>query len=130
MSAYPPGSQYVEASQGGHGMKKLIRKIPIIGPIIQSIARKLINPRKLFIGSENYWKERYDSGGNSGDGSYGKLAEFKAEVLNRFIREENIEKIIEYGCGDGNQLKSADYPSYIGFDVSQKALNLCRDIFS
>ena len=111
-------------------MKKLIKKIPIIGPITQSVYRKWINPPKPFTGSENYWIERYDSGRRSGAGSYRKLAECKAEFLNGFIREENVKTIIEYGCGDGNQLKLAEYPSYIGFDVSPKAIALCREIFS
>lgn len=111
-------------------MKKFIKKIPIIGQITQSVYRKWINPKNLFPGSENYWIERYESGGGSGDGSYGKLAEFKAEFLNKFVREENIKTIIEYGCGDGNQLKLAEYPSYIGFDVSPKIISLCREKFS
>src|SRR5437899_4317923 len=58
---------------------------------------------------------------NSGLGSYDKLAEFKAEVLNGFVKENTIKSVIEYGCGDGNQLKFAEYPSYLGFDVSVKA---------
>ncbi len=38
--------------------------------------------------------------------------------------------MIEYGCGDGNQLILADYPQYIGFDVSPDAVALCKKIFS
>ena len=101
-----------------------------MGPIIRNVYRKWINPLKPFSTSANYWEERYKSGGNSGDGSYGKLAEFKAGVLNRFVKEQNVKTIIEYGCGDGNQLRLADYPLYIGFDVSPKAITLCRKIFS
>ena len=83
----------------------------------------------MFPGSEDYWIQRYNSGGNSGAGSYNKLAEFKAEIINEFIKNNNIETIIEYGCGDGNQLKLAEYPSYIGFEISPKAIKLCQDIF-
>ncbi len=83
-----------------------------------------------FAGSQRYWEERYDRGGNSGLGSYGELAAFKAEVLNNFVRENHITSVIEYGCGDGNQLRLAAYPSYIGFDVSTKAIVLCKEIFS
>jgi hypothetical protein len=79
--------------------------------------------------SENYWKERYKNGGNSGRGSYGKFAEFKANILNEFINSHNIKSIIEYGCGDGNQLKLAKYPSYLGFDISPVAISMCRNIF-
>jgi len=80
--------------------------------------------------SERYWKKRYLFGGNSGLGSYGKLASFKAAVINKFVEENKIETVIEYGCGDGNQLRLAHYPSYIGFDVSLDAVLLCRTIFS
>ena len=111
-------------------MKKFIKNLPIAGTIAQYIYFKWINPPKPFPGSENYWIERYESGGNSGDGSYNILAEFKAEILNGFIREENIETIIEFGCGDGNQLRLANYKSYIGFDVSLKAISMCKNIFA
>jgi hypothetical protein len=78
-----------------------------------------------FPGSGRYWEERYASGGDSGAGSYGKLARFKAEVLNRFVAEHAVRSVIEFGCGDGNQLALAEYPSYLGFDVSDSAVALC-----
>lgn len=107
-----------------------IKRIPIVGSISRKIYRTLCK-QKPFPGSEAYWIERYYSGGNSGAGSYHKLAKFKAEIINDFVKANNIKTIIEYGCGDGNQLKLAEYPhiSYIGFDVSPKAIALCLDIF-
>jgi len=110
-------------------MKEYIRKLPVIGPLTKSIYHNLTSRLKPFRGSKQYWIERYKSGGNSGAGSYGKLAEFKAEVLNDFVRGNAIETIIEYGCGDGNQLKLSSYPFYIGFDVSLAAISRCQDIF-
>ena len=65
-----------------------------------------------------------------GAGSYNRLAEFKAEIINKFVRDNNVSKIIEWGCGDGNQLKLAEYPEYIGYDVSKKAVKICREKFS
>lgn len=111
-------------------MKETIKKIPIIGSLARYIYRNVLNLQKPFPGSMDYWKQRYESGDNSGTGSYGKLAEFKAEVLNSFVKDNNIETVIEYGCGDGNQLKLAEYPSYIGFDVSPEAISRCTKIFS
>lgn len=84
---------------------------------------------RTFTNSENYWIQRYDYGGNSGPGSYSHLAQFKADILNEFVQEHEISRIIEYGCGDGNQLKLARYPSYLGFDISTKAIALCKKIF-
>ena len=72
---------------------------------------------------------RYVEGGNSGAGSYNRLAEFKAEILNRFVKENHIKNIIEWGCGDGNQLMLAEYPLYIGFDVSATAIKMCKEKF-
>jgi hypothetical protein len=106
-------------------MKDLIIKIPVIGPLAQIIHRKLFP----FPGSKYYWTQRYDDGGSSGDGSYGQVAEFKAKILNRFVVEHGIKTLIEWGCGDGNQLKLAKYPSYRGFDVSAKAISMCRNMF-
>lgn len=82
-----------------------------------------------FRGSENYWKDRYKKGKTSGSGSYGYLAEFKAEFLNSFVKDHNVQSVIEFGCGDGNQLKYSKYPSYIGFDISPESIKRCSDLF-
>jgi hypothetical protein len=82
-----------------------------------------------FTCSSDYWEVRYKTGGNSGAGSYGRLAEFKADFLNRFVDEQHIESVIEFGCGDGAQLELSVYPSYTGVDVSAKAVDICRSKF-
>ena len=111
-------------------MRKMIKNIPIVGPIAGRIYRMWLTPPKPFQGSERYWEHRYESGGHSGDGSYGRLAEFKAEILNAFVLRNGIASVIEYGCGDGNQLGLSRYPAYIGFDVSANAVSRCRERFS
>lgn len=68
-------------------------------------------------------------GGNSGSGSYGRLSIFKADFINNFIEEKKIKSIVEWGCGDGNQLSLSDYPAYVGYDVSNKAIDICRHKF-
>jgi hypothetical protein len=109
-----------------------IRAIPLVGdPAVRGFWRVvafLRHPAR-FPGSASYWKRRYRRGGHSGAGSYGKFATFKAEVLNRFVASHGIESVIEFGCGDGNQLRLASYPRYRGFDVSRRALASCRRIF-
>lgn len=94
---------------------------------IAHLRRRLFGPR--FANAETYWARRYASGGNSGSGSYGKFARFKADVINAFVAESAIKNVIEYGCGDGAQLELAHYPDYIGFDVSADALDRCRERF-
>lgn len=83
-----------------------------------------------FTSSAQYWDERYRRQGHSGAGSYGRLARFKASVLNRLVQECGIETVIEFGCGDGNQLSLADYADYTGFDVSAVAVAQCRRRFA
>lgn len=74
-----------------------------------------------FGGSREYWEARYSQDGDSGSGSIGRLARFKAEFLNSFVLEHDVGSVIEFGCGDGRQLQLAEYPRYIGLDVSRVA---------
>jgi len=111
-------------------MKSLIKKLPVIRTIARVVYYTFVDPLKPFPGSEKYWELRYKSGGNSGTGSYHKFAEFKSDFLNSFVKCNQITTVIEYGCGDGNQLKLLKYPLYIGFDVSPDAIYKCRNLFS
>ncbi len=118
-------------------MKVMIKKLPFFGNILQQLYWSMSLSRRnreqilglKFTRSANYWEERYTKGGNSGAGSYGQLAEFKAEVLNLFVADHGVRSVIEFGSGDGNQLKLASYPSYIGIDVSTTAISRCKEIF-
>ena len=120
----------VRSLKGTKNVKNLIKRVPVFNSIAKFFYFIFIAPFRSFSGSKNYWQRRYSSGGNSGAGSYHKLAKFKAEVLNGFVTDKRIESIIEYGCGDGNQLKLLAYPSYTGFDVSPEAIAQCNKIFS
>lgn len=114
-------------------MKTIIRQLSMPGTLARRIRSKLRmreTPPVPFPGSREYWESRYDSGGNSGVGSYGKFAEFKAEILNAFVASHGVHSVIEFGCGDGNQLALAEYPGYLGLDVSEKVVSLCRQRFS
>lgn len=93
---------------------------------MKKIIKKLIGKNDEFGGSQEYWEKRYQGGDNSGGGSYGELARFKAEVINGLVKENDLSEVIEFGCGDGAQLELAEYESYLGFDVSKKAVELCR----
>lgn len=93
------------------------------------LRRAIRGVTRPFKGSETYWRDRYETGRNSGAGSYGKFAEFKAQVLNDFVRRNEIESVLEFGCGDGNQLKFAAYPRYLGIDVSEVCVSRCKAMF-
>jgi hypothetical protein len=113
--------------------RKLVRRIPVLRALDKRAPEEAVKskPRQRpFPGSRAYWEGRYASGGNSGVGSYDKFAEFKAEILNDFVVSNSIITVIEFGCGDGNQLLLAQYPRYLGFDVNEAAVNLCLSKFS
>jgi 2-polyprenyl-3-methyl-5-hydroxy-6-metoxy-1,4-benzoquinol methylase len=78
---------------------------------------------------KEYWNERYRSGGDSGSGSYGDLAQFKADYIHAFLAKHPVESVLEFGCGDGNQLGMMRYPRYLGLDVSEVAVKRCAEMF-
>ena len=108
-------------------MAKVLESFSNITDLIKRI--RFYSLSKFFPGSEEYWEKRYALGKSSGVGSYSKYAVFKAEILNNFVEMYNIKTVIEYGCGDGNQLKLAKYPHYLGFDVSSTAIKFCSKLF-
>lgn len=68
---------------------------------------------------KSYWNSRYQSGHNSGYGSYGEQLSFKLGQLKKL---EGIKSITEIGCGDFNFGKRVMelFPeaSYTGNDIS------------
>lgn len=88
-----------------------------------------IRQRIRFQGSRNYWETRYMKRETSGRGSYGKLAVFKANTINDFVANHNIESVIEFGVGDGSQLSLFTFKRYIGLDISTTAIQMCIEKF-
>lgn len=105
--------------------------------ILRRIKNKLVKKNSVnknnniveFQNSYQYWVDRYETNGDSGSGSYGRLAHFKAKILNDIVKNYNITTIVELGCGDGNQLTLAKYPNYTGYDISPKAIEICKAKF-
>jgi SAM-dependent methyltransferase len=118
----------------GNRLRALISTTPWIGPAARTIAGtpivRELRKRFGFRDSKSYWERRYQKGRTSGVGSYGRLAEFKAEVLNSFVENNKIGSVIEFGCGDGTQLTFARYPRYTGVDVAEGSIALCRARFA
>lgn len=89
---------------------------------------KKFNEKKYW---ENRYKERAESGQGrvSGQDSYGYYAEWKGKILNDFIEEHNIKSILDFGCGDGNQIKLLKKIKYKGIDISKNAIRICKKRF-
>lgn len=94
--------------------------------MIKRLIKKIISN---YPGDKNYWNHRYLNGGNSGAGSYNRLAEFKAGVINEFISNNKIEGVIDFGCGDGNVTSLLKVNRYVGLDISEIAISRCKEIF-
>jgi SAM-dependent methyltransferase len=118
----------------GSRLKAFVAANPVLGPAARAIARtpvvEELRRRLGFRGSSSYWEKRYQKGRTSGVGSYGRLAEFKAEILNDFVERNGIRSVIEFGCGDGTQLALAHYPRYVGIDVAQGSIAICEQRFA
>jgi SAM-dependent methyltransferase len=111
-------------------LKQTVSEIPGVGRIAKQVYRAVSGKKgHVFTTSDEYWNARYELGGNSGSGSYSDLAQFKAEILNKFVRDHGIQSVIEYGCGDGAQLSLAEYPHYVGLDVSPLAVAQCQRLY-
>lgn len=121
-------------ANGRDRLISLIANTPLIGSAARAVAASPLIARLLgrwrFRNSSAYWERRYVGGGTSGSGSYGRLAHFKAETLNAFVDRADIGSVVEFGCGDGAQLTLANYPSYVGVDVSPTSIRLCRERFA
>ena len=77
-----------------------------------------------------YWENRYAKKSDSGSGSYGRLAEFKAETVNNLISEFSIKSLIDFGCGDGNQMSLLKVDNYVGVDASKTVIARHREKFA
>jgi SAM-dependent methyltransferase len=105
-------------------IRELIRPLPGVRQV------SLMRQRIAYSDSARFWEANYAQGRTSGSGSYGALAEGKRRFLDDLVRERDVSTVIEFGCGDGNQLSMARYPSYIGLDVSPTAIGLCQRRFA
>jgi SAM-dependent methyltransferase len=114
--------------------RHFLGKIPFARRIARMIrrndVRKIDIPDIEFGSSASYWEERYRRGGSSGAGAHGRVARFKAQVINQFVAQNEVTSVLEFGCGDGTQLARANYPRYVGTDVSHDAIELCKRRFS
>jgi hypothetical protein len=95
-----------------------------IGPRIVNTVRGRFWPEGFESGT--YWENRYLAGKTSGKGSYGLQGDYKAEAINRFVSEHNVQSVVEHGCGDGHQASLFEMTSYLGIDVARTAVDLAR----
>lgn len=80
--------------------------------------------------SAKYWSDRYEEGRTSGSGSYGRLARYKADVINELAGSQNIGSVLELGSGDGNQASLFEFDRFTGVDVSRLVVDRANERFA
>ena len=86
--------------------------------------------KAIHLHSDEFWDSIYSQKRNSGTGSSGYLAQFKADIVNQFLKTNNVKTVIELGCGDGNQLSLINYEDYTGVDVSPYIIEKLKEKFA
>jgi hypothetical protein len=79
--------------------------------------------------SDLFWDNRYREGGNSWLWSYWENAIYKANFINKIIKEHNIQSAVEIGCWDWANLWLYNIQRYKWYDVSQKAIDICNEMY-
>lgn len=112
-----------------HRLKSFIKSTPGLRLVARLVERAIGRWASRGFSSSDYWDTRYRTEGSSGAGSSSRLARFKADTLNAFIEQHCIGSVIEFGSGDGSQLQLANYPDYVGVDVSRTILHRARTLY-
>lgn len=78
-----------------------------------------------------YWERRYRDGRTSGAGSEGDEGAYKAAYVERFIIDNDVDSVIDWGCGDGQVLALIELNGarYTGIDVSDTIVKRMRERF-
>lgn len=116
------------------GTAALLRRAGYFGKMrVFSMLQRSPVTRRIYydwFDAPEYWEKRYADERPAGPGSEGEHAAFKADVLNEFVATHGIETVMEFGCGDGYQVELADYPEYVGLEVSESAVEMCAERFA
>jgi SAM-dependent methyltransferase len=76
--------------------------------------------------SADFWRNRYLTGGHSGAGAYGRLAVYKAHIVNVVAESRKVRSVVEFGSGDGNTASLFHLRRYTGVDVSPEVIERAR----
>lgn len=80
-----------------------------------------------FRSAEHYWENRYARGGNSGPGSRGAELRHKLAFVQKFITDNRVKSVFDYGSGDGEFASKLVVPTYYGYEPSPSARQMFFD---
>jgi SAM-dependent methyltransferase len=64
----------------------------------------------------------------SGNSANVRLARFKIDFVNRFIRANAVPNLVEFGCGGGRVMRRLRVAAYIGVESSEAAVLVARGV--
>jgi ubiquinone/menaquinone biosynthesis C-methylase UbiE len=68
----------------------------------------------------NYWENRYQKGGTSGEGSVEEGREWKWRIIDSYV--SNLQSVVDVGCGDLRFWLGRKCRDYDGIDISNSVL--------
>ncbi len=95
-------------------------------------ARKLKKKKRKQAGASDAlsWNKPGGKGHKLEPQSMRELDRYKSRFLNQLILRTRCRVVVEFGCGDGAQLRLAQYPEYHGIDVSTDAIDRCKAAYA
>lgn len=76
-----------------------------------------------------FWNLRYAQCPElgSGVGSRGDILKYKKRLIKYLTYDFKNKNIIDVGCGDLELTKEFDFKNYLGLDISEESLKICKD---
>jgi 2-polyprenyl-3-methyl-5-hydroxy-6-metoxy-1,4-benzoquinol methylase len=107
-------------------VKHLVRKA--LRSVIPEELRARIKPYQAEVYLSKHWDAEYASGRWNYLGQFGELAHYSVMAAYcAFFKPQSA--ILDVGCGTGilmHRLRTVGYASYLGFDISEKAIEQAR----
>jgi SAM-dependent methyltransferase len=98
-----------------------LTRLPLVRRILDRLLRALTGREEVFTITYEHglWGDQKKEGFYSGPGSESEAAGEYVEYVNGFVRQNNVKRIVDLGCGDfrvGRRFELQDC-SYIGCDI-------------
>lgn len=101
----------------------------IIDDSIEKINQSTSNKIKGHLNNALFWNLRYAQCPElgSGVGSRGDVLDYKKRLLKYLTYDFKEKNIIDVGCGDLELTKEFDFKNYLGLDISEESLKICKN---
>lgn len=96
---------------------------------IEKINQSTSNNLKGHLNNALFWNLRYALSPElgSGVGSRGDILKYKKRLIKYLTYDFKNKNIIDVGCGDLELTKEFDFENYLGLDISEESLKICKN---